>query len=199
MHERREEQTKMQLKTLVLPILAIILAVISATGSTLALFTSSEEDGTIGVNVTSGRVNVDIVNTKGDSLVGNVLHLVPKDGRDEEDVYFEPGATFYTEGFRVSNIGTSPVNFRIYVSEDKQLDMTEFEKAFDLRITTDPSSRTVEKPLTDFTGNLAVGQESATYYLVIRMKENAGNEFQDQAYSGIGVTVYAIQGNVELE
>lgn len=126
MHERREEQPKMQLKTLVLPILAIILAVISATGSTLALFTSSEEDGTIGVNVTSGRVNVDIVNTKGDSLVGNVLHLVPKDGRDEKDVYFEPGATFYTEGFRVSNIGTSPVNFRIYVSEDKQLDMTEF-------------------------------------------------------------------------
>ena len=53
--------------------------------------------------------------------------------------------------------------------------------------------------MTDFTGNLAVGQESATYYLVIRMKENAGNEFQDQAYSGIGVTVYAIQGNVELE
>jgi hypothetical protein len=31
------------------------------------------------------------------------------------------------------------------------------------------------------------------------MKETAGNEFQKQEYRGIGVTVFAIQGNAILE
>ena len=40
---------------------------------------------------------------------------------------------------------------------------------------------------------------SETYYLVIRMKETAGNEFQNKTYTGIGITVYAVQGNAPIE
>jgi hypothetical protein len=31
------------------------------------------------------------------------------------------------------------------------------------------------------------------------MKDTAGNEFQGKTYTGIGVTVYAVQGNVTIE
>ena len=45
---------------------------------------------------------------------------------------------------------------------------------------------------------LEVGEKTDTYYLVIKMREEAGNEFQDKSYTGIGVTVYAVQGNAEV-
>ena len=40
---------------------------------------------------------------------------------------------------------------------------------------------------------------SETYYLFIRMKENVGNDFKDQIFTGIGVTVFATQRNVSIE
>ena len=34
------------------------------------------------------------------------------------------------------------------------------------------------------------------YFLYIEMKDTVGNEFQGKTYSGIGITVYAVQANV---
>jgi hypothetical protein len=119
---------------------------------------------------------------------------------ENQKILFEPGATFYTQGFKVKNIGDVSIKFRVTVSEDKNIDMTEFHKAFDVWITTDLSDPTAAQPLTEFIGELAVERVSAkTYYLFIKMKESAGNEFQNKTYSGIGVTVYAVQGNVDFE
>ena len=65
-------------------------------------------------------------------------------------------------------------------------------------ISTDPTNPAIAQKLTDFTGRLEVGESSeSTYYLFIKMKESVGNEFQGKSYAGIGVTVYAVQGNVE--
>ena len=49
------------------------------------------------------------------------------------------------------------------------------------------------------TSGLKADKSSATYFLIIRMKEEAGNAFQNKKYTGIGVTVYAVQGNVEIK
>ena len=100
----------------------------------------------------------------------------------------------------MKNVGDVSIKFRVTVSEDKNVDMTEFHKAFDVWITTDLSDPTAAQPLTEFIGELAVDRVSTkTYYLFIKMKESAGNEFQNKTYSGIGVTVYAVQGNVDFE
>ena len=54
--------------------MVILLCLISITGATLALFTSDVNDGTIGINATSGNVKVDIVDEKDTrSLVGEFL------------------------------------------------------------------------------------------------------------------------------
>ena len=41
------------------------------------------------------------------------------------------------------------------------------------------------------------GDASKLYTIVLKMKETAGNDFQGKSYMGIGVTVYAVQGNVK--
>ena len=177
--------------------LVILLCLVSLTGATLALFTSDRGDGTIGIITTAGDVRVDIVDTfSEESLVGKVLQF--QTSADRKEILFEPGAVFFTQGFKVKNVGDIPVNFRLSVSEDPSINMEEFERAFEVWISTDPTKPENAEKLTDFTGRLEVGESSeSTYYLFIKMKESVGNEFQGKSYAGIGVTVYAVQGNVE--
>lgn len=177
-------------------VLASLLCTVCLTGATFALFTSNPEDGTIGVVTTSGLVDVDIVDDtdKHNSLMGGTLQFYTTSGNKE--VLFEPGAKFYTQPFRIENKGNVPINFRMYVSNDEDIDMEMFDKAFDVWITTDSKDPTVGSRMEDFKGRLEVGQRSESYCLFVRMKDTAGNEFQGAKYEGIGVTVYAVQGNV---
>ena len=179
--------------------LVILLCFVSLTGATLALFTNDPNDGTIGVITTAGDLKVDIIDAlTNESLVGHVLRFQPET-EDESEFLFEPGARVYTQGFRVKNTGDIPVNFRMYVSRDSQLDADEFYTAFEVWIITDTTGLVEAVKLTDFDGRLEVGESSeATYYLFIKMKESIGNRFQDKEYMGIGVTVYAVQGNVNV-
>ena len=177
--------------------LILLLCLVSMVGVTYALFTSDPEDGTIGINVTSGRVEIDIENDAGVSIVGSALHLSP-DGRLMEDVTFEPGATVYTEGFRVVNEGSITVNFRMCVSRDASIDETEFLEAFDVFVTKTPNDLNSAEPIYDFTGTLGADGETDLYHLVVRMKDTAGNKFQGVTYEGIGVTVFAVQGNAPI-
>ena len=180
--------------------LVILLCLVCLTGATLALFTSDPNDGTIGIVTTSGDVEIDIVDKSGATLQNKALAFMTTSGSiDSEKVYFEPGATFYTQGFRISNKGDIPVNFSLSISKDDKIDMEEFEKAFELWIVKEGDDFRSAKKLTEFKVNgLAAGKESDTYLLFIKMKESVGNEFQGKTYTGIGVTVYAVQGNAKL-
>ena len=190
--------------------LVILLCLVCLTGSTLALFTSDPNDGTIGIVTTSGDVEVDIVDTSGASLQNKALAFMTTSGTttNSENVLFEPGATFYTQGFRIKNTGNVSINFRLSVCEDDVIDihgkpvpMKEFNEIFEVWITTDPTDPAKAEPLKPFTGSLRAeeGKDlSETYYLFIKMKESTGNEFQNKTYTGIGVTVYAVQGNVDI-
>ena len=179
--------------------LVILLCLVCLTGATLALFTSDPNDGTIGIITTAGDVKVDIVDASSEAtLVGKVLQF--QTSQDRKEILFEPGAVFYTQGFKVKNVGDIPVNFHLYVSEDEDIDMEEFNEAFEVWISTSPTNPANAKKLTDFTGRLEVGKSSeSTYYLFIKMKESVGNEFQGKTYTGIGVTVYAVQGNARID
>ena len=178
--------------------LVILLCLVCLTGATLALFTSNRDDGTIGIVTTSGDVDIDIVDLAGNTLRDKSLDFITSAGKTEP--LFEPGATFYTQGFQVKNAGNIPVNFSLSVSKDEKINMEEFDEAFEVWIVRadDPNFENAER-LTNFKGKLAVGQSSETYCLFIKMKETAGNEFQGKIYTGIGVTVYAVQGNASIK
>lgn len=181
--------------------LVILLCLVCLTGATLALFTSDPNDGTIGIITTSGDVEIDIVDTSDSTLQNKALAFLTTSNSmiDSEDVFFEPGATFRTQGFKVKNTGDIPVNFSLSVSKDDKIDMEEFDKAFELWIVKEGDDFQTAEKLTEFKVNgLKAGDSSATYYLFIKMKETVGNEFQGKNYTGIGVTVYAVQGNAKL-
>ena len=180
--------------------LIILLCLVCLTGATLALFTSNLNDGTIGIVTTTGSVKVDIVDTspKQNTLVDKVLQF--QTSSTQKVILFEPGATFYTQGFKIKNTGDIPVNFSLSVSKDDKIDMEEFDKAFELWIVKEGDDFSSAEKLTEFKVNgLAAGESSDTYYLFIKMKESVGNEFQGKTYTGIGVTVYAVQGNAKLD
>lgn len=184
-------------QALIISILAIMLCFTCLTGATFALFTNDPNDGTIGVVVASGEIDIDIVDTSNVTLQDRALTFITSSS--EEDHIFEPGVTFYTQGFQVKNMGGIPVNFTLSVSKDDSINMEEFEAAFDIWIVrADDENFANAERLTDFKGSLNVGESSEIYHLFISMKDTAGNEFQGKTYTGIGVTVYAVQGNVSI-
>ena len=179
----------------------LLLCVANLTGSTYALFTSSTREGAIGVTTTSGDVEVRIVDLDNNSLVGKTLQFVTT---SDTPVLFEPGTTFYTQGFKIMNVGNIPVNFRVSVSYGNmsEADIIEFERAFEVGITTDPQRHFDAESTDSFVGSLdASGSDVSdqVYYLIIRMKETADNTFQGARYDGIGITVYAVQANGTLK
>ena len=181
--------------------IALLLCIANLTGSTYALFTSSIKDGSIGVITTSGDVEVKIVDTENNSLEGKTLQFVTT---SDAPVLFEPGTTFFTQGFKIMNAGNIPVKFRISVSYGNmsEADRIEFEKAFEVGITTDPYGLSDAEPTDKFVGSLDVKTNNIsdkTYFLIIRMKETADNTFQGAEYDGIGITVYAVQANAGLK
>ena len=181
--------------------LVILLCLACLTGATLALFTSDLNDGTIGIITTSGDVEIDIVDTAGVTLQDRALAFMTTSGAtSSENVLFEPGSVFYTQGFKITNKGNIPVNLSLSVSKDDRIDMEEFDKAFELWIVKEGDDFSTAERLTEFKVNgLAAGKSSETYFLFIKMKETVGNEFQGKTYTGIGVTVYAVQGNAKLD
>ena len=178
--------------------LVILLCLACLTGATLALFTSDLNDGTIGIVTTSGDVEIDIVDTSGVTLQNKALDFITSS--DDKEPLFEPGAIFYTQEFQVKNTGDIPVNFSLSVSKDDKIDMEEFDKAFEVWIVraSDENFKNAER-IINFKGRLEVGECSEKYCLVIKMKETVGNEFQGKTYTGIGVTVYAVQGNATID
>ena len=182
-------------KEIIIALTVILLCVISVTGTTFALFTSNLNDGTIGVNVTSGNVEVDIQDTEGKTLVGDVLDFVTTGTNDT--LYWEPGATFYTQGFKVANIGNIPVKFKAYI-EDGNED-TKLIEALEFYVTDDLKNIKGAQRLSEFGGRLEVGESSKTYYLVVHMKEDANDDYQGLYLTGVGITVLASQGNVNVD
>lgn len=192
---------KFNKKTFLVVVLVALLCFLSITGATYALFTSTLEDGKIGVNATSGNIEVDVVDTtkEENSLLGDALRFFTTSNKQE--ILFEPGALYYTEGFRVKNTGDIALNYILYISADESI-TSDFFDAFEVWLTNDPSSRNMQR-IEDFEGSLAVGHCSETFHLVFRMKPDAGNEFQNRLFQnkeirGVGITVCAVQGNAGM-
>ena len=152
------------------------------------------QDSTNNVNLTEG-VQLTIIDENENSLIGNLLHFVNTDditkfARFHKPLYFEPGATYRTEGFQLRNDGVA-VKFLISVNDDDTKDKEAFRSAFEFWIVSENNA--LHEQLTSFQGTLQHDEKSDTYYLVVKMKETASNEFQNKSFEGIGITVHAVQ------
>ncbi len=179
-------------KVFLLPgILVILVCVVILIRITLALLSVDEDSGKVEVDVLIGDVKVDITDEDGNTIVGKSLEFEGIGAMNK--LYFAPGDIYCTEGFMVKNVGDFAFNFRMNVNGGEDVDGVKFEDAFDIYLTVDPVNFAAAEQITSYEGTLDVGQSSQVFYLVVRMRTDASDEFQSKKFTGIGFTVFATQ------
>ena len=196
-------------------VIALVLCVSMLIGATFAWFTDTASTG---VNkIQAGNLDIQLLAENDTSLEGKTLSWQKADGHTGESVLWEPGCTYFTDGFRIKNAGDLNLKFKIAVNGITGGDAT-LLNAIDFYLTTTKSndlSSTGAIPLNSFTSGefkLApgkfwkgttdsndTGSTPTTIYLAGHMKEDAGNEYQGLSIDGIGITVYATQMEAEFD
>ena len=186
-------------RALLTSVMALVMCVVMLVGTTFAWFTDTASTG---VNkIQAGNLDVDIIGEDGKSLDGKTLSF--KNVNDKTDILWEPGATFFTQGFQIVNKGNLALKYKGVVSgttgDAKLLE------AIDFAVVTDNTKKDAEAVSFAEEGKLLnkgdTAPESAVtdagakayYYLRGHMKEEAGNEYKNLTMDGISITVYATQ------
>jgi predicted ribosomally synthesized peptide with SipW-like signal peptide len=164
-------------------------------GSTYAWFTDT---ATTGVNqIQSGTLDVDIVDaTTGDSIDGQTLGFENVNG--ETDILWEPGATFALDSFKIANKGNLALKYKVafngFSGDTELLDVIDFTVTI----------AGTETDLDAFEGHLlpadaTTGDPTLSDAIAItgKMKEDAGNEYQNKTLTGAAITVLATQYTYE--
>ncbi len=184
-------------RALLTSVMALVMCVVMLVGTTFAWFTDTASTA---VNkIVAGNLDVDIVDKEGISLDGKTLSFVNKE--NQSNILWEPGATFFTQGFKIVNKGNLALKYKVVVSgttgDAKLL------KAIKLDVV---EAKTKEATPVSFAneGNLLKQNDSApanngVYYLRGHMDENAGNEYKNLTLDGISITVYATQYTYEKD
>ena len=185
-------------RALLTSVMALVMCVVMLVGTTFAWFTDTASTG---VNkIVAGNLKVDIVDESGETLDGKTLSFVNKE--KQSNILWEPGATFFTQGFKIANKGNLALKYKVVVSgitgDTGLLKVMKFDvvsamekTGSEVDFTTIPGTLL---PSTSDTPNV-----SGTYYLRGHMDENAGNEYKNMTLTGISVTVYATQLNSEFD
>ena len=186
-------------RALLTSVTALVMCVVMLAGTTFAWFTDTASTG---VNkIQAGNLDVDIVGEDGKTLDGKTLSF--KNVNNKTDILWEPGATFFTQGFQIVNKGNLALKYKVVVSgttgDAKLLE------AIDFAVVTDNTKTDAEAVSFAEEGKLLnkgdTAPESAAtdtgakayYYLRGHMKEEAGNEYKNLTMDGISITVYATQ------
>ena len=187
-------------RALLTSVMALVMCVVMLVGTTFAWFTDTASTA---VNkIQAGTLNVDIVDKNGNSLDGKTLSFVNKE--NQSNILWEPGATFFTQGFKIVNKGNLALKYKVVVSgttgDAKLLKAIEFD------VVTEKTKEAAEALAKE--GNLLKQNDSAPadtdaakvyYYLRGHMKEEAGNEYKNLTLDGISITVYATQYTYEYD
>ena len=194
-------------RALVSSALAILMCVAMLIGTTFAWFTDTASTG---VNkIVSGNLKVDIIGANSDSHIEK-LDFTKATGAEGENLLWEPGCRYLTEGFRIANNGNLALKWKAEINKDNITDgkvegstIAKDGKSLldliDFYVVTSTDENADAVAIENFTGNLAKGAKSGVYYIKGVMKTTAGNDYQDLTLHGITITVYATQDTVEYD
>ena len=182
---------------------ALFLCIVLLIGTTFAWFTDTASTG---VNkIQAGNLKVDIIGGNSNNHVEK-LNFTTAAGAKGEQILWEPGCRYLTEGFRIANKGNLALKWKAEINKDNIVDGKVSEDAkkgkslldvidFYVVNSTDENAKAVA--IEDFTGNLKQTKTSGVYYIKGVMQTTAGNEYQGLTLDGITITVYATQDTVE--
>ncbi len=184
-------KTKNTKRALLMSALALVMCFSMLIGSTYAWFTDSVTSA--GNTIQSGTLDVDLVDTNGNSMEGEVIEFVTTDGRAQNKILWEPGCTYKTEPVFVVNNGNLALKYNIVINgiegDAKLLEAIEWT------ITVGDASTEAA----NLNGKLLAGEKTEAIVLSGHMKEEAGNEYQDLTVEGISISVFATQYTYEKD
>ena len=185
-------------RALLTSVMALVMCVVMLVGTTFAWFTDTASTG---VNkIVAGNLKVDIIGENSENHV-SMLNFTKAAGAEGEELFWEPGCRYVTEGFRIANKGNLALKWKAQVNKGTTaanegnfnlLDVIDF-----YLVTKAADGTETETPLDEFTGNLTAGVKSNVYYIKGVMRTTAGNDYQGLTLNGITITVYATQDTVE--
>lgn len=101
-------------RALLASVLSVVLCCAMLIGSTFAWFTDSVSTS---VNrIQAGTLKIALVDAEGNSLEGETLGWKAFDNRAQNEIFWEPGATYNTEEFFIKNDGNLNLKFKFLVS-----------------------------------------------------------------------------------
>ena len=179
---------------------ALFLCIVLLIGTTFAWFTDTASTG---VNkIQSGNLKVDIIGETSNDHVEK-LNFTKAAGAESEQILWEPGCRYLTEGFRIANKGNLALKWKVKVNKgttDANEGDYDLLDVIDFYLVTKAADGTeTETSLDEFTGNLKKTETSGVYYIKGVMQTTAGNEYQGLTLDGITITVYATQDTVESD
>ena len=189
-------------RALLTSVMALVMCVVMLVGTTFAWFTDTASTS---VNkIEAGKLDVDMVDANGDSLVGKTLSWQKADAGKSQEVLWEPGATYDLNAFRIVNKGNLALKYEITVNgvkgSSKLLEAIDFTaKANGNEVKLDSLKGAIlPGTATTATGDEMIGQ---TDLITISgtMKTGAGNEYQGLTIDGVSITVVATQYTYEYD
>ena len=194
---------KSKKSALLLSFTSLLLCFAMLAGSTFAWFTDT---ATTGVNkIVSGNLKVDIVGADSDSHI-STLNFTKATGAEREQLLWEPGCRYLTEGFRIANKGNLALKWKAEINKDNikngKADSEETPSkslldVIDFYVVKSKDENAEAVKVEEFVGNLTKGAKSDVYYIKGVMQTTAGNDYQNLTLDGITITVYATQYTVE--
>ena len=202
-------KTKSKKTALLMSFTSLLICFAMLVGSTFAWFTDTASTG---VNkIVSGNLKVDIIGANSDSHIEtlNFTKAGTTDDDATQEILWEPGCRYLTEGFRIANKGNLALKWKAQVNKDSitdgkvegstiAKDGMSLLNVIDFYVVTKAADGTeTEVAIEDFIGNLGKDAKSEVYYIKGVMQTTAGNDYQDLTLEGITITVYATQDTVE--
>ena len=185
-------------RALITSALAILMCVAMLIGTTFAWFTDTASTA---VNkIQAGNLKVDIIGENSEAHV-DTLNFTKAAGAEEgEQLFWEPGCRYLTEGFRITNKGNLALKWKAQVNKgttaanEGNFDLLD---VIDFYLVTSKDVDDMGTALDEFSGKLKKSETSGAYYIKGVMKTTAGNDYQGLTLDGITITVYATQDTVE--
>ena len=185
-------------KALLSSAFALVLSVAMLIGTTFAWFTDTASTGVNKIQAGNLDVDLEMFDTAKNKWVtaeGKTLNFV-KAGNVDEEVLWEPGATYELPKLRVVNKGNLALKYKIAITGidgdsklckviDWYYNDTEISKATSMVVSEDVV--------------LNAKTEGDAFTLKGHMQKTAGNDYQGLSISGIAITVYATQATVESD
>ena len=188
-------------RALLTSVMALVMCVVMLVGTTFAWFTDTASTG---VNkIQAGNLKVDIVDKEGNNHLDTLNFTKAAGAPDGEQLLWEPGCRYVTEGFRIANKGNLALKWKAVVNKGTTAENPgnfDLLDVIDFYLVTKAADGTeTETPLNEFTGTLQKTAISDVYYIKGVMDKNAGNDYQGLTLDGITITVYATQLTAEFD